>query len=143
MRILMLHVDRFISVVTKKGRSKVVEEINSDTKRTDVDEALLVLASVEKNDESSHIIIVNKVVSEISEHARRLKVRRIILHPFAHLFAELSKPEIALEVLKLAEEGLLQSGFEVIRTPFGWFNTLEIKAKGHPLSRVARVVSSK
>jgi threonyl-tRNA synthetase len=29
----------------------------------------------------------------------------------------------------------------VVRTPFGWFNTLDIQAKGHPLSRVARVIA--
>ncbi len=137
----MLHVESFISTVTEKGRSRVIEDINPDSKTTDVGEALLVLASVEKNDESSHESVVNKAVSEISEHARKLKVQRIILHPFAHLFADLSKPETALEFLKLSEEGLRQRDFEVIRTPFGWFNSLELKAKGHPLSRVARVIS--
>jgi|GEM_PF-4547196 len=30
------------------------------------------------------------------------------------------------------KEILLEKGFEVIRTPFGRFNTLEIDAKGHP-----------
>ena len=142
MRILMIHVDRFTSTVTEKGRSKVIEEVKPDSKTTDVGEALLVLASVEKNDESSHESVVKKVVSEISEHAGKLKVHRIILHPFAHLFADLSRPETALEIFKLSEEGLVQLDFEVIRTPFGWFNSLELKAKGHPLSRVARVISS-
>ncbi len=139
----MLHVDRFISTVTEKGRPRVIEEVTPDSMTTDVDEALLVLASVEKNDEFNHENIVKKVVSEISDHARKLKVHRIILHPFAHLFADLSKPETALEILKLSEEGLIQCDFEVIRTPFGWFNSLELKAKGHPLSRVARVISSR
>ncbi len=142
MRILMLHVDRFISTVTERGRSKVIEEVNPDFKTIDVDEALLVLVSVEKNDESSQESVVKKGVSEISGHARKLKVNRIILHPFAHLFADLSKPETALELLKLSEEELRHREFEVIRTPFGWFNSLELKAKGHPLSRVARVISS-
>ncbi len=138
----MLHVDRFISTVTEKGRSKVIEEVTPDSKTTDVNDALLILVSVEKNDESSHESVVEKAVSEVSGHARKLKVNRIILQPFAHLFADLSKPETALEILKLSEEGLVQHGFEVIRTPFGWFNSLELKAKGHPLSRVARVISS-
>jgi threonyl-tRNA synthetase len=142
MRLLMLHVDRFISTITEKGRSKVIEEVNPDSKTTDVDEALLVLVSVEKNDESSHENVVNNVVSEIAGQARKLKVNRIILHPFAHLFADLSNPETALKILKLSGAGLRQRGYEVIRTPFGWFNSLELKAKGHPLSRVARVISS-
>ncbi len=138
----MFHVDRFISTVTEKGRSKVIEEVNPDSKTTDVDEALLVLVSVEKNDESSHQNVVNNAVGEISGQATKLKINRIILHPFAHLFADLSKPETALELLKLSEAGLRQRGYAVIRTPFGWFNSLELKAKGHPLSRVARVISS-
>lgn len=32
------------------------------------------------------------------------------------------------------------AGHTVTRTPFGWFNTLDLQAKGHPLSRVARSV---
>ena len=28
------------------------------------------------------------------------------------------------------------------RTPFGWFNILDIRAKGHPLSRVARTIGA-
>jgi len=28
----------------------------------------------------------------------------------------------------------------VHRTPFGWFNALQIKGQGHPISRVAREI---
>jgi threonyl-tRNA synthetase len=108
-----------------------------------VDEALLVLASVEKKDEANPKKVVLNSVREISAHAGKLNVQRIILHPFAHLFADLSKPKTALEVLILLEEELVQHGFSVVRTPFGWFNSLEIKAKGHPLSRVARVINNR
>ncbi len=36
-------VDRFISTITEKGRSKVIEEVNPDSKTTELDEAILVL----------------------------------------------------------------------------------------------------
>ncbi len=141
MRILMLHVDHFISTVTERGRSKVVQKVKLESRTTEVDNALLVLVSVEKTDESSHEIVVKRAVREISEHAWTLQIHKIILHPFALLFADLSKPETALEVLKLTEECLIQRDFEVFRTPFGWLDSMELKAKGHPLSRVARVIS--
>ncbi|MER3406462.1 MAG: hypothetical protein C4289_15920 [Chloroflexota bacterium] len=64
----------------------------------------------------------------------------MVLHSFAHLFAELAEPTTAVQVLDLVRARLEQQGYAVTRTPFGWFNTLEIKAKGHPLSRVARTV---
>jgi len=136
----MLHVDHFSSTVTEKGRSRIVEE--SPSKTMEADEALLVLASVEKEDETNPIGVSDRVAEEISKLSQQLKVHTIVLHPFAHLFAEMSSPETALETLKLTEEGLSRRGFKAIRTPFGWFNTLELKAKGHPLSRVARTISS-
>ena len=135
----MLHVDHFSSTITERGRSKIVE--NPSSKTTDVDEALLILASVEKQDEPHLDNTAEKAVDEIAKLANQLKVKTIVIHPFAHLFAEMSSPETALKTLKLTEEGLVRRSFNVIRTPFGWFNTLELKAKGHPLSRVARVIS--
>lgn len=140
MRMLMVHVDRFSCMITKKGRSKTVEDYDPNSKTTQVGEALIILASVEKQDEPSPGNISKKAADEIAKLARQLKVNTIVLHPFAHLFADLSRPDIAVETLKLTEGELVQRGFKVIRTPFGWFNTLELKAKGHPLSRVARKV---
>ncbi|MBI3301285.1 MAG: hypothetical protein HYZ72_04305 [Deltaproteobacteria bacterium] len=37
---------------------------------------------------------------------------------------------------------ITNAGLRSSRTPFGWFNTLHIDAKGHSLSRVARVVTA-
>ena len=134
----MLHVERFCSTITERGRSKIIEDYNAKT--IEVDEALLILTSVEKQDEANQDKISEKAVDEISKLARKLKVKVIVLHPFAHLFADMSSAEVALETLKLMEIRLNKNGFKVVRTPFGWFNTLELKAKGHPLSRVARTI---
>ena len=136
----MLHVDHFSSTVTERGRSKLIEEPLSKT--VEVEESLLVLASVEKQDEINPENVSGKAVDEISKLGHQIKTSTIVLHPFAHLFAEMSSPETALKVMKLVEEGLSRREFKVVRTPFGWFNTLDLKAKGHPLSRVGRIVSS-
>jgi len=81
-------------------------------------------------------------VAEIADHAANLKVQTVVLHPFAHLFGQLSRPVVAVQVLKRVEYGLSSAGLAVVRTPFGWFNTLDIQAKGHPLSRIARTISA-
>jgi len=141
-RTLLLHVDYFSCTITERGRSSVVEDFDPSFKTTRVNEALLVLTSVEKQDETNPEGVSKKAVEEVIKIAKQLKVNTIVLHPFAHLFGELSKPETAMKTLKLTEEGLVKEGFKVIRTPFGWFNTLELKAKGHPLSRVARIIST-
>ncbi|HSJ52977.1 MAG TPA: threonyl-tRNA synthetase editing domain-containing protein [Anaerolineae bacterium] len=138
MRFLAWHVDRFKCRITERGRSPVVEEY--DDPETVTGEALLVLVSVEKEDEAAPETVASRAVAEIAAHAGNLKVQTVVLHPFAHLFGQLSKPAVAVQVLKMVEEGLRRRGMDVIRTPFGWFNSLEIEAKGHPLSRVARTI---
>ncbi len=140
MRALIWHVDSFVCRITEKGRSPVVEPMGE--RETRVDNALLVLASVEKTDERAPQIVAQRAAAMLAEHARKLKVNTIVLHSFAHLFAELAAPQTAIDVLKQTEARLSADGFIVIRTPFGWFNELEIKAKGHPLSRLARVISA-
>jgi len=138
MRILMFHVDYFKCEITQKGRSKIVEEYSSP--KTEIKEALIILSSVEKQDEVNPERIAKNAVKEIINLAEKVKTKNILLHPFAHLFGELSTPQAAIQVLKIMESELIQKGFNTMRTPFGWFNTLEIKAKGHPLSRVARII---
>ena len=134
-----MHVNSFCCTITTKGRSKVYEEYTDPVTR--VDEALIVLTSVEQGDERAPERVARHASAEIAKLAAQLKVTTVVLHPFAHLFATLSTPEVAIDVLSRTQQSLTAAGLCAHRTPFGWFNTLQIDAKGHPLSRVARMVS--
>ena len=138
MRILIWHCDSFKSKVMQKGRSPLREEVTEPT--IDSGECLLVYAACEKVDEADPPEVIERVTAEIVKLARQLKVETVVLHSFAHLFVELSAPQTALDILKGVEAKLRADGFTVFSTPFGWFNTLEIKGKGHPISRVAREI---
>jgi len=138
MRFIMMHVNSFCSRITEKGRSKFIEP--PDPQETRVGESIVVLISVEAGDEDYPRKVAEEAAVEMEKNALNLKVKTIVLHPFAHLFAKLGPPEPAVGIMDSVKEILLMKGFEVIRTPFGWFNTLEIDAKGHPYSRVARIV---
>ena len=109
----------------------------------DTGECLLIYAACEKVDEPDPAAVVERTVAEVAKLARQLKVSTVVVHSFAHLFVELSSPQTALDILKGTEAKLRDDGFTVFSTPFGWFNTLEIKAKGHPISRVAREIRAK
>ena len=140
MRFLILHVNSFCCTITTRGRSPVCEAYDTPVTRTE--EALVVLASVEKDDERDPALVSKRAASEIGKLATQLKVSTVVLHPFAHLFGELSAPQVAIDVLNRTQQELLSTGLYSQRTPFRWFNTLQIDAKGHPLSRVARMVSA-
>ena len=139
MRFLILHVNSFCCTITEKGRSKVFESYQDPVTR--VEEALVVLSSIEKGDEQNPSLVARRASGEIAKLTSQLKVTTVVLHPFAHLFAELGFPEVAIDILKCTQQELTAVGLQAIRTPFGWFSSLRIDAKGHPLSRVARIVT--
>ncbi|MFZ5650769.1 MAG: threonyl-tRNA synthetase editing domain-containing protein [Bacillota bacterium] len=138
MRFVMFHVNSFCSTITEKGRSKYVEP--PDPRETRVEEAIVALISVEAGDEENPEGVALDAAAEMEKNAKNLKVKTIVLHPFAHLFASLGPPEAAPGIMDRVKDILTGRGFEAIRTPFGWFNTLQMDAKGHPYSRVARIV---
>jgi threonyl-tRNA synthetase len=139
MRFLSFHVDYFWYKVTEKGRSKVIEEILEGNKENQVDNALVLFISMEKSDEAKTEII-EKGIIEIEKITNQLKVSTIVIIPFAHLFGQLSSLEYAFESFKKIESLLKLMDYSVLRLPFGWFNELEMKAKGHPLSRISRII---
>ena len=72
MRLLLIHVNSFRSEMTERGRSPVFEEPESRVVETD--EAILVLASVEKRDEEDLEGTVQAACQEIAKLASQLKV---------------------------------------------------------------------
>ena len=83
---------------------------------------------------------MDKAVAEIASIGSQLKTANVVLNPFAHLFGDPSTPEAAVEILKQVDAGLAKKGFTVQRLSFGMFYELELKAKGHRLSRFARSI---
>jgi len=139
MRFLSFHVDYFWFKVTKKGRSKVIEEITEENKENRVEDALVLFISMEKRDEEDPDLI-EKGIAEIEKITHQLKISNLVILPFAHLFGQLSSLDYAFESFKKIESILNSKNYSVIRLPFGWFNELEMKAKGHPLSRISRII---
>ena len=137
MRLLIWHVDRFRAEPAERGRSKVAD---SEPATVAVEDALVVFAAAEKQDEADPDAVAGRAAAAIEDVAQRLGARTVVLHSFAHLFVELSSPAAARAILNATEQRLADDGYAVSQSAFGWFNRLELHAKGHPLSRVARQV---
>jgi threonyl-tRNA synthetase len=135
-RLLILHVSRFACTATQKGRSPIVEPLSERT--TVFEDGLLVLASAEAGDERAPAVICKDAADEVARLAAQVGAPRVLIHPFAHLFAEPAPLDTAVSLLDQLRQSLNDRGVETSRTPFGWFFSWELSAKGHPLSRVAR-----
>ena len=77
-----------------------------------------------------------KLVKNSKWLARKWDTKQIILHSFSHLGEAKADPEKARALLDRAAVRLVDSGYSVKQTPYGYFNDLYIQAPGHPLARI-------
>lgn len=137
MRLLIWHVDAFVAEPTERGRSKIAD---AAPRPVSLAEGLVIFAAAEKADESDPSGVAARGAQAIDDVARQLGATNVVLHSFAHLFVELAAPAIARSILDETQALLEARGYMAQQSAFGWFNRLEMRAKGHPLSRVARQV---
>jgi len=142
MKILLLHCDYIKFKPLKKALKSIGELGEEEKKEHEVKEVLVVLTAVEKSDSNVNLA-ASKLVENIKDVASQVKVKNIVLYPYAHLSPNLSSPDVAQEVLKEAEVKLSKDKeFKVTRAPFGYYKEFELKVKGHPLSELSRDIKT-
>jgi threonyl-tRNA synthetase len=137
MKLLLIHSD-YIEYEVKDKAIKKPEE--TDKKSDRFEEALTAFTAVEKVDEKSPRQAVVDATAEIEKTAEQLKVKNIMLYPYAHLSPDLASPKKAQEILIEIEHELRNKNFNVKRSPFGWYKAFKISCKGHPLSELSREI---
>jgi len=134
MKIVLLHCD-WIEFEPKIKALEEAEEVEKRTQR--YEEALVALVTVEKGD---GVEKAEKAAEEILDVYNRIKAKRIVIYPWAHLSNNLETPSKALDTLKLLETLVREKGIEVHRAPFGWYKAFRISVKGHPLAELSREI---
>lgn len=132
MKILQFHVD-FIEY--KPIEKEVANAEDIDPKPVRENDLLVLFTAVERGDDDS---VAKTAITDAKKFADNLKVKRLMIYPFAHLSQNLSRPTDAFTILKKMEEEAKSLVLETFRAPFGWNKALEIKVKGHPLAEMSR-----
>jgi threonyl-tRNA synthetase len=136
MKTLNLHCDYIKFKALKKALKKIDEIAPSQNLEGESKDCLVVLIAVEKTDNKTET--VEKLVKNVKDISSQVKAENIVLYPYAHLSRNLGSPELAVEILDLTEKRLID--FNVIKAPFGYYKTFELKVKGHPLSELSREI---
>ncbi len=140
MRILLIHSDHFEYEVKDKA-VKHPEEISEAQRKGSMDEALVVFCTIEKDDEKDPDLIKTKASDSIREVAEQVGTKNIVLYPYAHLSSNLGSRDTAIPLLQSMEKTLVDQGYNVKRSPFGWYKSFLIRCKGHPLSELSRSIT--
>jgi len=100
----------------------------------------VVFVCSEDVDETDPFHVAEKAVGAIIDIAKQVKASNIVLHSFAHLSNSLSSPDVAKKAIAEMHGILNSMGYHVVKTPFGWRDTFELRVKSHPVSKVSRRV---
>jgi hypothetical protein len=132
-KVLCLFVDEF-SYFPQQKNLENTEEI---TEGKQFYKAILSFIQVEQTDEENDLKSrEKKLVNHLKWVARKNETDSIILHSFAHLSESKASPEFTKELFNEAEKRLLNAGYSVDQTPFGYFLDLNIKAPGFSQARI-------
>jgi len=140
MRVLFIHADHFEYEVRDKA-VKIPEEISDAQRKAAMDEALVAFCTIEKDDEKNPELIITKGTEDVRNVADQVHAKNIILYPYAHLSSSLGSRDPAIQILKGMEKNLANQGYNVKRSPFGWYKSFVIRCKGHPLSELSRSIT--
>lgn len=136
MRILSIHASSMWFHATRK--TKLAEHIAVREDR--MEECVVLFCCIEKLDEKDPGHVIASAHQNILQRLEKLKVKRVLIYPYAHLTSTLGSPQVALTILKGLEEALLGEQIEVKRAPFGWYKEFEIRSKGHPLADLSMTI---
>ena len=140
MRLLLVHADKFEYEAREKA-VKVPEPLDDSRKKGTLEDGLIVFCTVEKGDEQAPERVITNASNSIEEVLGWLKAKKVMIYPYAHLSTSLASRDPAINILKGLEKELLTKGYEVKRSPFGWYKSFTMTAKGHPLSELSRTIS--
>ena len=135
MRILQLHSD-YIEYKPVQKEIALAEEAEAEERR--LEEIVVLFTAVEEGDREA---IARKAIDEVETFLKKLKVKRILIYPYAHLSSNLAEPAKALQLLRTMEAQARKKDLEVHRAPFGWNKQFKISVKGHPLAEQSRTIS--
>ena len=141
MKILQLHVDYVEYYPVSKEIKESEENIIKEKKR--YDETVVILISIEKDDDDENII--QNFIEEVKIYLDKIKCNSILLYPYSHLSSNLESPKAAYDLLKKMEKELIENlnGIKINRAPFGWTKELNLKIKGHPLAENSKTFIKK
>ncbi len=138
MRLLQLHCD-YVEYRANKPALKECEKIDEEDKKgRKVDNALVVLTSVENGDNEE---VVKQAAVDIKKHFGEVKAAAVVLYPYAHLSANLAKPRDAMQLLSMLFNEVKSFSPNAVKSPFGWYKSFELKCKGHPLAELSKTIN--
>jgi len=132
MKLLMIYSDRF----AYNPADKTLVNEPDCTEGDEIKEAIIGLIHAEKVDEEDPGRVEKKLIKNLKWGARKNDTQRIVLHSFSHLAETKADADFTRDLLGRASQRLVNAGYDVWQTPFGYFLDLDLQAPGRSTARI-------
>jgi hypothetical protein len=132
MKLLLFYAHSFSYETAAKSLSTVPDV----KKRESVADAAVIFFHVEAEDVEKRSKVVQKFVKNVKWLCGKFSTRSVVLHSFNHLSGSKAEPGFSKELLDEVVERLERTDFQVMVTPFGYFNEFNIHVAGDSLAKV-------
>ena len=132
MKLLMFYVHEW----WYKTASKSLPEVPDKEREESLKNSVVIFFHAEAEDEANRERVLQKFVKNTKWIAGKFSTKSVVLHSFNHLSSSKSSPEFAEALLEEVKERLQRTGYEVMLTPFGYFNEFKMHVAGDSLAKV-------
>ena len=132
MKLILFYAHNF----SYKTAFKSLPEVADIERQDEVEGAVVVFVHVEAEDIEKQVNVIKKFVKNCKWLCGKFSTKRVVLHSFSHLSLSKASPEFSKDVLDEVVIRLERTGFEVMTTPFGYFNEFVLHVAGDSLAKV-------
>lgn len=136
MKLLLIYCNNFAYNPT----IKTVDDAPDNTLPAQYDNVQVAFIQVEKEDIDRESEVEKKLVKNLKWICGKNGSKTVILHSFAHLSDSKADPAFTKLLFDKAEARMMNAGYNVHQTPFGYFLDLQIDAPGFSLARIFKSI---
>ncbi len=120
--------------------TKTIEEAPANNMPGKFEDVQVAFIQVEQEDVERAGEVEKRLVKNLKWICGKNEAKTIILHSFAHLSESKADPDFTRQLLNSAEERMVNAGYNVHQTPFGYFLDLQLDAPGFSLARIFKSI---
>ena len=132
MKLLLFYAHSFSYETAAKSLS-TVPDVN---KKESIKNAVVIFFHVEAEDMEKRSKVIQKFAKNVKWLCGKFTTKNVVLHSFNHLSSSKAEPDSSKDLLDEVVTRLERTGYQVMVTPFGYFNEFNLHVAGDSLAKV-------
>ena len=132
MKLLLFYAHSF----SYETAAKSLPTVPDVKKKESIKNAGVIFFHVEAEDMEKRSKVIQKFAKNVKWLCGKFTTKNVVLHSFNHLSSSKAEPDSSKDLLDEVVTRLERTGYQVVVTPFGYFNEFNLHVAGDSLAKV-------